>query len=90
MRTLLTAAALAAFLATPALADEPVRLTDAQLDTVAGGFQFGSATVFWFGIAPTISGNLLPGGQLTEASQTFSFSGSGDVFSPSFGLVIVQ
>ena len=37
MRTILTAAALAAFLATPALASEPIKLDDRQLDTVAAG-----------------------------------------------------
>ena len=37
MRSILTAAALAAFLATPALASEPVKLDDRQLDNVTAG-----------------------------------------------------
>ena len=37
MRTLLTAAALAAFLATPALASEPTKLDERQLDNVTAG-----------------------------------------------------
>ena len=79
MRTILTAAALAAFLATPALA-EPVKLDDRQLDTVAAGaFTFltlGRAVVFTN--APdltTFSVEPVEGGQITSGSASSTTGG---------------
>ena len=80
MRTLLTTAALAAFLATPALASEPIKLDDRQLDTVAAGaFTFltlGRAVVFTN--APdltTFSVEPVEGGQITSGSATSTTGG---------------
>ena len=67
MRTLLTAAALAAFLATPALANEPIKLDDRQLDNVPAGT---------FAPFPSLFAPVTWGEPTTVEGPTFSWPGA--------------
>ena len=67
MRTILTAAALAAFLATPALANEPIKLDDRQLDNVTAG----TFTPF-----PSLFAPVTWGEPTTVEGPTFSWPGA--------------
>ena len=67
MRTILTAAALAAFLATPALASEPTKLDDRQLDNVTAGT---------FAPFPTLFAPVTWGEPTTVEGPTFSWPGA--------------
>ena len=74
MRTILTAAALAAFLATPALASEPTKLDGRQLDNVTAGTFAPFPTLFT--PFPSLFAPVTWGEPTTVEGPTFSWPGA--------------